>query len=191
LQRLVGGLDARWFDCSPSLEAASLEALAELRGSPPDPAIEGLMLKQRGSPYLAGRKAGLWYKWKRDARLADCVLMYAERGHGRRSSLYSDFTFGAWGADGALLPVGKAYFGFTDAELQWLDKWVRDHTVAKYGPVREVEKALVLEVAFDAVAESKRHKSGLAMRFPRISRIRSDKPASEADTVVGLRRMVS
>lgn len=190
LVQLVAGLDSRWFDVSPTLEAESLEALAELRGSPPDPAIEGLMLKARASPYVAGRKAGLWYKWKRDARLADCVLMYAQRGHGKRSSFYSDFTFGAWGAGSALLPVGKAYFGFTDAELKWLDKWVRDHTVAKFGPVREVEKALVLEVAFDSIGESKRHKSGLAMRFPRISRIRTEKPAAEADTVEGLRRMI-
>lgn len=189
LARLVEGMDPRWFDVSPTLEAESLEALAEYRGSPPDPAIEGLMLKARGSPYVAGRKAGLWYKWKRDARLADCVLMYAQRGHGRRSGLFSDFTFGAW-AGGQLLPVGKAYFGFTDAELKWLDTWVRGHAVARYGPVTEVEKALVLEVAFDSIQESKRHKSGLAMRFPRISRIRTDKPAAEADTVEGLRGMV-
>jgi len=189
LAEVVAGLDAARFDLSPDLEAGSLEALAELRGSPPDPAIEGLMLKRRDSPYVAGRRTGLWYKWKRDAMTADCVLMYAQRGHGKRSSFYSDFTFGAWGADGALLPVGKAYFGFTDAELKWLDHWVRAHTTNRFGPVREVERALVLEVAFDSIGASTRHKSGLAMRFPRISRIRTDKPVDEADTVEGLRRL--
>jgi len=188
LQAVVATLDPERFDFSPSLEAETLEALAQLRGSPPDPAIEGLMLKRRTSAYVPGRKAGLWYKWKRDAKIADCVLMYAQRGHGKRSSFYSDFTFGAWEGE-ALLPVGKAYFGFTDAELKWLDAWVRAHTTARFGPVREVEKALVLEVAFDSIGESKRHKSGLAMRFPRISRIRQDKPAAEADTVETLRRM--
>ena len=188
LQAVVATLDPERFDFSQSLEAETLEALAQLRGSPPDPAIEGLMLKRRTSAYVPGRKAGLWYKWKRDARIADCVLMYAQRGHGKRSSFYSDFTFGAWEGE-ALLPVGKAYFGFTDAELKWLDAWVRAHTTARFGPVREVEKALVLEVAFDSIGESKRHKSGLAMRFPRISRIRQDKPAAEADTVETLRRM--
>jgi len=189
LAAVVGGLDPAWFDLSPDLEAGSLEALAALRASPPDPAIEGLMLKRRDSPYVAGRRSGLWYKWKRDAMTADCVLMYAQRGHGKRSSFYSDFTFGAWGPDGSLLPVGKAYFGFTDAELKWLDQWVRAHTTNRFGPVREVERTLVLEVAFDSIGASTRHKSGLAMRFPRISRIRTDKPAAEADTVEGLRRL--
>ena len=144
------------------------------------------MLKRLDSPYVPGRRAGLWYKWKRDAMTADCVLMYAQRGHGKRSSFYSDFTFGAWDGDGRLLPVGKAYFGFTDAELKWLDQWVRAHTVNRFGPVREVEKTLVLEVAFDGIGQSRRHKSGLAMRFPRISRIRTDKPAAEADTLAAL-----
>jgi DNA ligase-1 len=147
------------------------------------------MLKRRDGPYGAGRVAGQWWKWKKAPRLADCVLMYAQRGHGRRSGLYSDFTFGCWGADGQLLPVGKAYFGFTDQELGWLDRWVKEHTVARFGPVREVEKALVLEIAFEGLAESGRHKSGLAMRFPRIARIRTDKPAAEAETIAGLRRL--
>lgn len=186
LEVLVEKLDPARFDLSPMLQAGSIEALAELRTQPPDPAIEGLMLKRHDSPYVAGRRTGLWYKWKRDAETADCVLMYAQRGHGKRSSFYSDFTFGAWAADGRLLPVGKAYFGFTDAELKWLDQWVRTHTTARFGPVREVEKSLVLEVAFDSIGPSTRHKSGLAMRFPRISRIRTDKPAAEADTLENL-----
>jgi DNA ligase-1 len=117
--------------------------------------------------------------------------MYAARGSGKRSSFYSDYTFGCWNEEDELLPVGKAYFGFTDEELMWLDRFVRNNTLQRFGPVREVEKSLVLEVAFDSIHESKRHKSGLAMRFPRISRIRLDKPAAEADRIETLRRMVS
>ncbi len=189
LEALVPRLDPERFDLSPALDAGSFEALARLRDEPPEAAIEGLMLKHRQSPYVAGRRTGLWYKWKRDPLRADCVLMYAQRGHGRRSSFYSDFTFGAWGPDGQLLPVGKAYFGFTDAELKWLDKWVRDNSIGRFGPVRDVAKSLVLEIAFDSIAPSTRHKSGLAMRFPRIARIRTDKPAAEADTVAALARL--
>ncbi len=190
LEALMPALNADRFALSAVIEAADFTALSALRDAARDAAIEGLMLKRRDSAYVAGRRAGLWYKWKRDPLVADCVLMYAQRGHGKRSSLYSDFTFGAWGPDGELLPVGKAYFGFTDAELALLDKWVRGHTIASFGPVREVEKSFVVEVAFDSIALSKRHKSGLAMRFPRISRLRSDKPAAEADTVAGLLRLV-
>ena len=149
------------------------------------------MLKRRDSPYLPGRKTGLWYKWKRDPLTADCVLMYAQRGSGKRSSYYSDYTFGCWAEEGELLPVGKAYFGFTDEELMWLDRFVRNNTIKRFGPVREVARSLVLEVAFDSIHESKRHKSGLAMRFPRISRIRTDKPAAEADLVETLKRMIT
>ncbi|MCA1661957.1 MAG: ATP-dependent DNA ligase, partial [Novosphingobium sp.] len=156
--------------------------------------IEGVMLKRRDAPYVAGRKTGRWFKWKRDPLLVDCVLMYAQRGSGKRSSFYSDYTFGCWDGDpdaGAeLLPVGKAYFGFTDDELKWLDRHVRTHTVNRFGPVRETDKSLVLEVAFDSVHASKRHKSGVAMRFPRISRIRADKPAHEADRLETLKAMV-
>ena len=151
---------------SQLIAAASFEALEELRTNARDVAIEGIMLKRRDSAYIAGRRAGLWYKWKRDPLTADCVLMYAQRGSGKRSSYYSDYTFGCWTDEGELLPVGKAYFGFTDEELKWLDRWVRAHTVQRFGPVREVEKALVLEVAFDSIHASSRHKSGLAMRFP-------------------------
>lgn len=189
LERLVARLDPARIDLSPLLPAHDIATLERLRGTPPDPAIEGLMLKRRDSAYVAGRVTGLWWKWKRDPLRADCVLMYAQRGHGRRSSFYSDFTFGAWAADGQLLPVGKAYFGFTDAELKWLDKWVREHTTGRFGPVREVEKSLVLEVAFDSIQASQRHKSGLAMRFPRIARIRTDKPAAQADTVGALEKL--
>ncbi len=190
LEALVPQLDPARFDLSALVTARDFAELAALRDGARDAAIEGLMLKARASPYVAGRKAGLWYKWKRAPLTADCVLMYAQRGHGKRSSLYSDVTFGAWSAEGELLPVGKAYSGFTDAELAWLDKWVRGHTIAKFGPVREVEKRLVVEVAFDSIHGSKRHKSGVAMRFPRIARIRSDKPAHEADDLAALRRLI-
>ena len=184
-------LDPQRFDVSAVIAAADFAALEEIRAGARDAAIEGVMLKRRDSPYVAGRRAGLWYKWKRDPLTADCVLMYAQRGNGKRSSFYSDFTFGCWTETGELLPVGKAYFGFTDEELKWLDRHVRNHTVNRFGPVRETDKSLVLEVAFDSIHESKRHKSGVAMRFPRISRIRNDKPASEADTIAGLRRLVT
>ena len=191
LENVLPGLDPARFELSPLVEAASWDELALLRDAARDAAIEGLMLKRRDAPYVAGRRQGQWFKWKRSALTADCVLMYAQRGHGRRSSLYSDFTFGCWTPDGQLLPVGKAYSGFTDAELAMLDKFVRGHTMQKFGPVREVEKALVLEVAFDSIHASTRHKSGLAMRFPRISRIRTDKPAAEADTVAALLKLAT
>jgi DNA ligase-1 len=165
--------------------------LEDLRLNARDSAIEGLMLKRRDSPYVGGRRVGHWYKWKRDPLVADCVLMYAQRGSGKRSSFYSDYTFGCWTEGGELLPVGKAYFGFTDEELKWLDRWIRGHTVQRFGPVREVEKALVLEVAFDSIHASTRHKSGLAMRFPRVSRIRSDKPAAEADRIDALKALAT
>jgi len=191
LEAFVPKLDPERFDLSQLIEAADFEELGEIRSGARDAAIEGVMLKRRDSPYVPGRKTGLWYKWKRDPLTADCVLMYAQRGSGKRSSYYSDYTFGCWADDGQLLPVGKAYFGFTDEELKWLDRWVRNHTVDRFGPVREVEKSLVLEVAFDSIHSSTRHKSGLAMRFPRISRIRIDKPAAEADRVATLNSMVS
>ncbi|MFC0589777.1 cisplatin damage response ATP-dependent DNA ligase [Novosphingobium aquiterrae] len=194
LEGLVPRLDPDRFDLSAVIEAASFAELTVIRDRARDDAIEGVMLKHRDSPYVPGRKTGLWYKWKRDPLLIDCVLMYAQRGSGKRSSFYSDFTFGCWDGDpdqGAeLLPVGKAYFGFTDEELKWLDHHVRQHTVNRFGPVRETDKSLVFEVAFDSVHASKRHKSGVAMRFPRISRIRRDKPAHEADRLDALKALI-
>src|SRR3546814_542398 len=191
LESFMPQLDPSRFDLSAILDAPDLKTLEQWRMGARDAAIEGLMLKRRDSPYVAGRKTGLWYKWKRDPLTADCVMMYAQRGHGKRSSYYSDYTFGCWTEDGELLPVGKAYSGFTDEELIFLDRFVRNSTVNRFGPVREVEKTLVLEVAFDSVHASKRHKSGLAMRFPRISRIRTDKPAAEADRIETLKRMAN
>ncbi len=191
LETLMPRLDPTRFDLSQLIEASNFEELEELRAQARDSSIEGMMLKRRDSPYVAGRRAGLWYKWKRDPLTADCVLMYAQRGSGKRSSYYSDYTFGCWSDGGELLPVGKAYFGFTDEELKWIDRWVRSHTIQRFGPVREVEKSLVLEVAFDSIHLSKRHKSGLAMRFPRISRIRTDMPAAESDTIGHLTSLVT
>ena len=191
LEDFARRLNPERFDVSQLIAADSFEALEDLRANARDVAIEGIMLKRRDSPYVGGRRAGLWYKWKRDPLTADCVLMYAARGSGKRSSFYSDYTFGCWSETGELLPVGKAYFGFTDEELKWLDRWIRGHSVQRFGPVREVEKSLVLEVAFDSIHASSRHKSGLAMRFPRVSRIRTDKPAAEADTIATLRAMAT
>ena len=174
-------------DLSELLPFASWAELRTLREGARAAGIEGLMLKRRDSPYLSGRPKGHWFKWKRDALTLDCVLMYAQRGSGKRSSYYSDYTFGVWrpAADGGreLVPIGKAYSGFTDEELRELDRFIRANTLESFGPVRSLRPALVLEVAFDALQESKRHKSGLAMRFPRIHRIRWDKPVEEADTL--------
>jgi len=191
-------------DLSPLVPFGRWEDLAAARADPAGAgagedagAVEGCMVKRADSAYVPGRPKGLWYKWKRDPRVVDAVLMYAQRGHGKRSSFYSDFTFGCWreGADGdELVPVGKAYFGFTDAELTELDRFVRRHTVNRFGPVREVthepDQGLVLEIAFEGIARSTRHKSGVAMRFPRIARIRWDKPPAQADRLATLERMI-
>jgi DNA ligase 1 len=176
-------------DLSPLIRFSSLQQLMILRDGARAASIEGLMLKRGDSAYLAGRVKGQWWKWKRDPLTVDAVLMYAQRGHGKRSSFYSDYTFGLWRGE-ELVPVGKAYFGFTDQELVFLDRWIRNHTTARFGPVREVEKALVLEVAFDAVQLSGRHKSGVAMRFPRLARLRTDKPAAEADRLETLMALI-
>jgi ATP-dependent DNA ligase len=177
-------------DLSPLMPFATWDKLSRLRNGARERGIEGIMLKRADSLYVAGRPKGPWFKWKRGALTIDTVLLYAQRGHGKRSSFYSDYTFGAWSGD-RLVPVGKAYSGFTDEELRRLDKWVRDHTVNRYGPVREVTPGLVLEIAFDSVHRSKRHKSGVAMRFPRVHRIRWDKPFREADSLESLERLVT
>lgn len=188
----------RWFDktdnkrlfLSQTLTATSPESLRQLHTDVcQNRAVEGLMIKRLDSKYIPGRPKGKWFKWKRDPLVVDAVMMYAQRGHGKRSSFYSDFTFGTW-EDNQLLPIGKAYSGFTDEELKKLDNWVRRNAVGRFGPVREVKKELVLEVAFDAVHPSSRHKSGVALRFPRIHRIRWDKPANEADTLANVKALI-
>jgi DNA ligase-1 len=177
-------------DLSPMVPFTSWDELRELRDGARDRGIEGLMLKRADSLYVAGRPRGPWFKWKREALTLDTVLMYAQRGHGKRSSFYSDYTFGAWRGD-ELVPVGKAYSGFTDEELRRLDQWVRNNTVQRWGPVREVTPEIVLEVAFDSVHRSTRHKSGVAMRFPRIHRIRWEKPFRDADTLETLEKLLA
>lgn len=176
-------------DLSPLLSFGSWDDLAALRADPPSTVIEGVMIKRRDSSYVGGRPRGPWFKWKRDPMVVDAVMLYAQRGHGKRSGFYSDFTFGLWDGD-ALVPVGKAYFGFTDEELRDLDRFVRNNTTERFGPVRSVAPKLVLEVAFEGLNASARHKSGVAMRFPRISRIRWDKPAAEADRLETLKAMI-
>ncbi len=197
LEVLLAEKGGALFDLSPLVPFRDTEELRTLRASPPEPIIEGIMLKRWDSTYQPGRPKGPWFKWKRDPHVVDAVLMYAQRGHGKRSSYYSDYTFGVWteGENGdELVPVGKAYFGFTDAELAEIDRFVRNNTENRFGPVREVthlpSKGLVLEIAFEGIARSNRHKSGVAMRFPRISRLRWDKPPSEADRLETLEKLI-
>jgi DNA ligase-1 len=204
LESFVAQLSDPRIDLSPQISFTTWSDLAAARANPASAgagddsdAVEGVMLKRRDAPYLPGRPKGQWWKWKRDPHIIDAVLMYAQRGHGKRSSYYSDYTFGVWtkGDDGdQLVPVGKAYFGFTDEELIQIDRFVRRHTTEKFGPVRHVvhepDQGLVFEVAFEGLARSARHKSGVAMRFPRISRLRWDKPPRDADRLETLERML-
>ncbi len=199
----IAALDDPRIDLSPQVPFATWGELAAVRADPAAAgadaaAVEGIMLKRRDAPYLPGRPKGLWWKWKRDPHVIDAVLMYAQRGHGKRSSYYSDYTFGVWTeADGnqQLVPVGKAYFGFTDEELLRIDRFVRRNTTESFGPVRHVvhepDRGLVLEVAFEGLQRSARHRSGVAMRFPRINRLRWDKPPREADRLETLERMLA
>ena len=204
LERFVARLSESRVDLSPLVAFATWDDLVSARRNPAAAgagvdadAVEGVMLKRRDAPYVPGRPRGPWWKWKRDPFIVDAVLMYAQRGHGKRSSYYSDYTFGVWteSEDGdVLVPVGKAYFGFTDEELVQIDRFVRRNTVDRFGPVREVvhegDQGLVLEVAFEGLQRSTRHKSGLAMRFPRINRLRWDKRPAEADRLETLERML-
>jgi DNA ligase-1 len=204
LEAFIRKLDDPRIDLSPTIAIDGWVALTAARADPASAgagedaeAVEGIMLKRRDAPYLPGRPKGQWWKWKRDPHIIDAVLMYAQRGHGKRSSYYSDYTFGVWtsGEDGEqLVPVGKAYFGFTDEELLQIDRFVRRNTTEKFGPVREVvheaEQGLVLEVAFEGLQRSPRHKSGVAMRFPRINRLRWDKPPREADRLETLEKLL-
>ena len=205
LEAFIAHIGNARFDVSPLVPFATWDDLAAARAAPASvgagadaDAIEGCMIKRADSPYVPGRPKGLWFKWKRDPYLVDAVLMYAARGSGKRSSFYSDYTFGVWreGSDGEeLVPVGKAYFGFTDEELAKLDRYVRNNTKNRFGPVREVaygrDAGLVLEVAFEGLQRSTRHKSGVAMRFPRIHRIRWDKPPAEADRIDILEKILA
>jgi DNA ligase-1 len=204
LEAFIAQLDDPRIDLSATIPFDSWETITAARADPARAgagedadAVEGVMLKRRDAAYLPGRPKGQWWKWKRDPHIIDAVLMYAQRGHGKRSSFYSDYTFGVWttGESGEqLVPVGKAYFGFTDEELIQIDRFVRRNTTEKFGPVRHVvhkpDQGLVLEVAFEGLQRSTRHKSGVAMRFPRINRLRWDKPPREADRLETLERML-
>ena len=204
LEAFVAAADHPRLDVSPHVPFGSLEDLAAARRDPRSAgagadaeAVEGLMLKRKDSIYLPGRPKGLWWKWKREPYTVDAVMMYAQRGSGKRSSFYSDYTFGVWRTEDegeALVPVGKAYSGFTDADLAKLDRFVRNNTTNRFGPVREVahgvEKGLVLEIAFEGLNRSTRHRSGVAMRFPRVARIRWDKPTREADRIETLEALL-
>lgn len=173
---------------SPRVDAASWQAAAALREDARARNVEGLMLKRRSSPYQSGRRRGDWWKWKIDPLTIDAVLLYAQAGHGRRSTLYTDYTFGLWDGD-ALVPVAKAYSGLDDREILELDKWIRAHTLERFGPVRSVTAHHVFELGFEAVNRSGRHKSGIAVRFPRILRWRRDKPMAEADRLDALKAL--
>jgi DNA ligase-1 len=175
---------------SPLVPFASWDELAVRQATAGEHGAEGLMLKRLASPYGVGRRRGDWWKWKVDPHRIDAVLIYAQRGHGRRASLYTDYTFGVW-HEGELIPVAKAYSGLTDEEIREVDAFVRRHTMERFGPVRVVKPELVFELAFERVQRSKRHKSGVAVRFPRMARWRKDKPASEADTLATLRALVA
>jgi DNA ligase-1 len=205
LEALVARLDDPRIDISPLVPFSTWDDIVAARKDPASAgagddadAVEGVMLKRKDAAYVPGRPKGQWWKWKREPYILDAVLMYAQRGSGKRSSFYSDYTFGVWtaGEDGdVLVPVGKAYFGFTDEELLQIDRFVRRHTIERFGPVREVvheaDQGLVLEVAFEGLQRSTRHKSGVAMRFPRINRLRWDKPPGEADRLETLERMLA
>ncbi len=189
LEALLAGRHRRFF-VSELLGDPSWEALGQRRLEARERQVEGLMLKRLVSPYRTGRRRGDWWKWKIDPFQVDAVLLYAHPGNGRRANLFTDYTFAVWD-EGTLVPVAKAYSGLSDEEIRQLDGWVRSHTLQRFGPVRAVEPSQVFELHFEGIARSSRHKSGVAVRFPRIARWRTDKPASEADTLETLKRMIS
>ena len=173
---------------SPLIEATDWPAAAALRTSAREREVEGLMLKRRSSPYQSGRRRGDWWKWKIDPLTIDAVLVYAQSGHGRRSTLFTDYTFALWDGD-ALVPVAKAYSGLDDKEILALDRWIRANTLERFGPVRSVNAQHVFELGFEAVNRSARHKSGIAVRFPRILRWRHDKTPADADRLETLKAL--
>jgi DNA ligase-1 len=189
LERIVADTSVSALRASPLIHADSWDDLALLRGNARERAVEGVMLKRKTSEYGVGRKRGDWWKWKIEPFAIDAVLMYAQRGSGRRASLYTDYTFGVW-HEGALVPVAKAYSGLTDAEIRRVDRFVRNNTIEKFGPVRSVTPSLVFEIAFEGIQSSTRHRAGVALRFPRMARWREDKKAAEADTLAALQELM-
>ena len=183
LEKWIPSIETSIIKLSPVFDASKgWEAIAEIRDNSREKGIEGLMLKQKTAIYSVGRKKGLWWKWKVEPYIVDAVMVYAQQGHGRRAGVFSDYTFSIWN-DGELVPFCKAYSGLSDKEMKRVDKWIRANTTAKHGPVRVVQAELVFEIAFEGIQESKRHKSGIAVRFPRIKRWREDKLASDADSL--------
>jgi DNA ligase 1 len=189
LETLLLDASAPVLSLSPAAPGRTWEALADMRNLARSKGVEGLMLKEWRSPYGVGRQRGAWWKWKVDPFAVDAVLLYAAPGHGRRSNLYTDYTFGVW-RDAELVPIAKAYSGLNDEEIRRLDAWIRRNTQEKFGTVRSVAPTHVFELAFEGIASSSRHKSGLALRFPRIIRWRSDKPVAEANTLADLRELL-
>jgi DNA ligase-1 len=190
LETLANQLPKDAFRLSPLVQAEDWSALGELRDSSRSRRVEGLMLKKKSAAYQAGRKKGEWWKWKVAPFTVDAVMVYAQQGHGRRAGLYTDYTFSVWRGD-ELVPIAKAYSGLSDAEIRKVDRWIRQHTLDSHGPVRVVEPEQVFEIAFEGINRSKRHKSGLAVRFPRILRWRLDKPAAEADNLDTVEALLS
>lgn len=190
LASLVPRVDLPHLGLAPVVEAEDWAGLAALRETSRARGVEGLMLKRRDAAYGAGRVRGPWWKWKVDPFTIDTVLVYAQRGHGRRASLYTDYTLAVWSDEGELLPVAKAYSGLTDAEIRRVDAFVRRNITDRFGPVRVVKPDLVFEIAFEGIQPSPRHKSGIALRFPRIARWREDKPPAEADTLETVRALL-
>ncbi|MDX1625502.1 MAG: ATP-dependent DNA ligase [Wenzhouxiangellaceae bacterium] len=174
----------------PAVAFEAWSELPALRASSRERGVEGLMLKRRGSPYRVGRRRGDWWKWKVEPYTFDGVLLYAQPGHGRRSNLFTDYTFAVHAGD-ELVPVAKAYSGLTQAEIEELDRWIRAHTRERFGPVRSVEPVQVFELAFEGISRSKRHKSGVALRFPRIHRWRRDLTVADADRIEDLERLLA
>jgi len=190
LEALIANAPVEAFEVSAAVSAADWTELAKLREESRTRGVEGLMLKALDSPYGTGRQRGTWWKWKIEPYSFDGVMLYAQPGHGRRSNLYTDYTFGVRDGD-TLVPVAKAYSGLSNEEIAELDRWIRSHTVEKFGPVRQVEPTQVFELAYEGIAASNRHKSGIALRFPRIMRRRLDKPAAEADTLQDLQAVLA
>ena len=190
LEKLVKNQESEKLLISEVLELNSWEKLIEVRTKSRENNAEGLMLKRKDSTYKIGRKKGDWWKWKVDPLTIDAVMIYAMRGHGRRANLYTDYTFAVWDGE-KLVPFAKAYSGLTDKEIKRVDSFVKKNTVDKFGPVRSVTPELVFEIAFEGIAKSSRHKSGVALRFPRIHRWREDKPAKEANTMEDLNKLLA
>ena len=193
LESVISQFGKSNFSLSPLIDFTNWRKLEEIKNNSLNNYVEGLMIKKVDSIYEKGRAGNNWYKWKRDPYTVDFILMYAQRGHGKRSSFYSDFTFGCWLDQNynKLVPVGKAYSGFTNNELNQLDKWVRNNTIERFGPVRSLKPSLVVEISFDNINNSDRHKSGVALRFPRFSRIRWDKPLNEVCVLKDIKNLIN